>query len=129
MLRVARPTDRLDDVVRFYTEGLGLSRLSAFCDHEGFDGVMVGAPGGSYHLEFTHQRGHGVGRAPTREHLLVFYLPDSGEWHAAVDRMIAAGHLPVEPMNRIGPRTGFPWLAGREQFAPEYRVSAGAQWG
>ncbi|MEK6337310.1 MAG: hypothetical protein AABM67_20500, partial [Acidobacteriota bacterium] len=74
-LRVARATDRLDEVVRFYVLGLGLDQLGSFVDHEGFDGVMVGKPDGPYHLEFTHQRGHSVGAAPTKENLLVFYLP------------------------------------------------------
>ena len=75
-LRVARPTDRLDEVLRFYTDGLGLIRLGAFEDHDGFDGVMLGVPGSSYHLEFTRKRGHVAGRAPTEDNLLVFYLPD-----------------------------------------------------
>jgi hypothetical protein len=44
-LRVARPTDRLEEVVRFYTIGLGLNVLGSFENHEGFDGVMVGVPG------------------------------------------------------------------------------------
>jgi catechol 2,3-dioxygenase-like lactoylglutathione lyase family enzyme len=73
---VARPTDRLDEVLRFYTDGLGLIRLGAFEDHDGFDGVMLGVPGSSYHLEFTRKRGHVAGRAPTEDNLLVFYLPD-----------------------------------------------------
>ena len=74
-LRVARPTDRLSDVVRFYRDGVGLLEIGSFHDHDGFDGVMLGAPGASYHLEFIHQRGHVAGRAPTPENLLVFYLP------------------------------------------------------
>jgi catechol 2,3-dioxygenase-like lactoylglutathione lyase family enzyme len=98
-LRVARPTDRLERVVRFYTVGLGLSQLDNFCDHDGFDGVMVGSPGGVYHLEFTHQRGCHVAPAPTREHLLVFYLPDATEWQSAVTRMIRAGYPPVDSLN------------------------------
>jgi catechol 2,3-dioxygenase-like lactoylglutathione lyase family enzyme len=44
MVRVARPTDRLDEVVKFYTDGLGLQILDRFEHHEGFDGVMVGLP-------------------------------------------------------------------------------------
>ncbi len=40
--RVARPTDRLEEVVRFYRDGLGLIELGMFQDHEGFDGVMLG---------------------------------------------------------------------------------------
>jgi hypothetical protein len=30
MVRIARPSDQLDQVVRFYTEGLGLKILSQF---------------------------------------------------------------------------------------------------
>jgi hypothetical protein len=49
-LRVARPTDRLDDVIQFYVAGLGLDVLGSFEDLEGFDGLMVGAPGAPYHF-------------------------------------------------------------------------------
>jgi len=105
-LRVARPTDRLDEVVRFYVTGVGLQKLDEFSDHGGFDGVMLGVPGSPYHLEFTRQRGHPVGRAPTREHLIVFYLPDRAGWKAAVDRMVAAGYHPVAPVNPYWSRVG-----------------------
>lgn len=98
-LRVARPTDRLSEVVRFYVDGLGLSILGSFDDHAGFDGVMLGLPGAPYHLEFTSQRGHRVGEAPTQDHLLVFYVPEFALWQAAVERMIAAGYLPVQSQN------------------------------
>lgn len=106
ILRVARATDRLDAVVRFYVEGLGFVQLGSFADHEGFDGVMIGIPGADYHLEFTHQRGHSVGRAPTRENLLVFYLPDKTEWEAAVERMQTAGYAPVVSLNPYWDRHG-----------------------
>ena len=105
-LRVARPTDRLRDVVRFYVVGLGLDELGSFDDHDGFDGVMVGVAGAPYHLELTHQRGHVVGSAPTQDNLLVFYLPDTGHWQAAVDRMVAAGYLPVPSLNPYWDRKG-----------------------
>ncbi len=105
-LRVARPTDHLDEVVRFYTVGVGLTRLGSFEDHEGFDGVMLGAPGAPYHLEFTRKRGHLVGRAPTEDCLLVFYLPDEGEWEAAVARMVAAGYEAVPSFNPYWDRAG-----------------------
>jgi catechol 2,3-dioxygenase-like lactoylglutathione lyase family enzyme len=105
-LRVARPTDRLEEVVQFYTAGLGLSRLDAFEDHDGFDGVMVGIPGAAYHLEFTRKRGHEAGVAPTKESLLVFYFPDPDEWKGAVDRMVAAGYAPVTAFNPYWDRAG-----------------------
>jgi catechol 2,3-dioxygenase-like lactoylglutathione lyase family enzyme len=106
ILRVARPTDRLDDVVRFYVVGLGLNKLGSFENHDGFDGVMVGIPGGPYHFEFTHQRGHTAGRAPTKENVLVYYLPDESEWQSAVDRMVAAGYPPVSSLNPYWDRCG-----------------------
>ncbi|MBO0359925.1 VOC family protein [Hymenobacter sp. BT186] len=98
-LRVARPTDQLAAVLRFYRDGLGLVELASFVAHNGFDGVMLGHPNAPYHLEFTHQPGHEVGRAPTADNLLVFYLPDAAEWQAAVQRLRAAGFAPVASYN------------------------------
>ena len=105
-LRIARPTDSLEDVVRFYTDGLGLTVLGSFEDHDGFDGVMIGGRGAPYHLEFTRKLGHVAGRAPTQDHLLVFYIPDASEWRTAVDRMQTAGHKPVPSFNPYWDRSG-----------------------
>jgi catechol 2,3-dioxygenase-like lactoylglutathione lyase family enzyme len=104
--RVARPTDHLEEVVRFYTDGLGLSRLDSFEDHEGFDGIMLGVPGAAYHLEFTRKRGYTAGPAPTQDNLLVFYLPERETWQRAVDRMIAAGYESVPSFNPYWDREG-----------------------
>lgn len=57
-----------------YEEGLGLSVVSRFHNHDGFDGVIFGEEGGEYRIEFTHCRGEEVGRAPSEDHLLVFGL-------------------------------------------------------
>ena len=76
VLRVARPTDHLIAIAEMYATGLGFTVLAEFHDHEGFDGVILGHPQQPYHLEFTTKRGHHVGKAPTQDHLLVFYLPD-----------------------------------------------------
>ena len=105
-LRVARPTDRLGEIVRMYAEGLGFEALGSFEDHGGFDGVMLGRPGQPYHLEFTSQRGHEVGRAPTEDHLLVLYLPDADEWGARCERMLAAGFREVRSYNPYWDRLG-----------------------
>lgn len=105
-LRVARPTNDLDAVRRFYRDGLGLTELGSFEDHEGFDGVMLGHSGQQVHLEFTRQRGHDAGRAPTRDNLLVFYLPDADEHRRAVERMRAHGYAPVASANPYWDRGG-----------------------
>jgi catechol 2,3-dioxygenase-like lactoylglutathione lyase family enzyme len=106
VVRLARPTDRLEPVVRFYTEGLGLAILGSFVDHDGFDGVMVGIPGARFHLEVTRRRGSVVGRVASQEHLLVFYLPDRKAWRQSVDRMHAAGYRSVTSSNPYWDRRG-----------------------
>jgi catechol 2,3-dioxygenase-like lactoylglutathione lyase family enzyme len=105
-LRVARPTDHFEEVIRFYGDGLGLTVIGSFADHDGFDGVMLGVPGEPYHLEFTQLRGHAAGRAPSADNLLVFYLPDENDWQVAVERMRGAGYEPVASFNPYWERSG-----------------------
>ena len=105
-LRMARPADDLVAVVRFYRDGLGLDLLYEFKDHEGFDGVMLGLPGAGYHLEFTRKTGHRVGKAPTEDNLLVFYLPDGAQWLQAIDRLQQHGYQPVPAFNPYWDRHG-----------------------
>ena len=89
-----------------YADGLGLSVLDSFTDHDGFDGVILGHHGQPYHLEFTRQRRHRVGLAPSKEHLLVFYVPDAEEWAASCARMASAGFRVVQSLNPFWDRTG-----------------------
>ena len=98
-LRVARPTDNLQEIVKFYRDGLGFEIIDSFEDHAGFDGVMLGHKELDYHLEFTRRRGYTSGRAPTKENLLVLYLPDKSEWEEAVKRMEACGYKAVGSEN------------------------------
>lgn len=103
VLRVARPTNDLAPLRRFYCDGLGFGVLSEFIDHAGFDGLIVGHPRAPYHLEFVREQGVTVPAAPTDEHLLVLYVPDASQWDAAVARMEEAGFPRVRPHN--------PWWA------------------
>jgi catechol 2,3-dioxygenase-like lactoylglutathione lyase family enzyme len=105
-LRVARPSDDLAAVVRFYRDGLGFDVLGEFKDHDGFDGVMLGRKGAAYHLEFTRTAGHKVGRAPTEDNLLIFYLPDAGEWRRAVAQLQRAGYTPAKSFNPYWDKKG-----------------------
>jgi catechol 2,3-dioxygenase-like lactoylglutathione lyase family enzyme len=105
-LRVARATDDLDAVVRFYRDGLGFTVLYEFKGHDGFDGVMLGHRGAGYHLEFTRKHGHAVGKAPTQDNLLVFYLPDEADWQRAVNRLDRHGYKPVSAFNPYWDRKG-----------------------
>lgn len=98
-LRIARPTDDPQPLLRFYRDGLGLEVIGGFKDHAGFDGVFLGRRGWPYHLAFTTHRGHPAGRAPTQENLLVLYVPNAAEWRESVDRMTAMGFAPVPSVN------------------------------
>ena len=98
-MRVARPTDNLAAIAEMYAKGLGFTVLAQFQDHEGFDGVILGHSNQSYHIEFTAQPGHPVGKAPTKDHLLVFYIPDQDGWVASCEQMRAAGFRSVSSYN------------------------------
>ncbi|QND64047.1 VOC family protein [Mesorhizobium loti] len=106
VLRVARPTNDLAAVIRFYRDGLGFQELFRFSGHDGFDGVMLGQPGDVYHFEFTHAHGHDAGRAPTADNLVVFYMPDRDAWEAAVQRMKDHGYATVPSFNPYWDRQG-----------------------
>jgi catechol 2,3-dioxygenase-like lactoylglutathione lyase family enzyme len=106
VLRVARPSDNLDALLPFYQQGLGLVLLDHFEEHEGFDGIMLGQEGTAFHLEFTRSHEHPVGRAPTQDNLLVFYLPNMDDWKAAVQRMLDAGFDPVPAFNPYWDKEG-----------------------
>jgi catechol 2,3-dioxygenase-like lactoylglutathione lyase family enzyme len=92
-LRVARHTDRLDEVVAFYRDGIGLPVIGGFRDHDGYDGVFLAIPGTDAHLELTAGGRHGA-PAPHPETLLVLYLGDVVR--AAAARL---GTDPVAPAN------------------------------
>ena len=102
-VRVARPTDRLDEVVRFYRDGLGLPELGRFEGHAGYDGVFLGLPGEEFHLEFTTHVDGSPGPAPTPDNLLVFYLEDAAEVAAVAARLAAMGHPEVDSENPYWP--------------------------
>lgn len=99
ILRVARPTDDIDALLKFYQQGLGLTLLFRFENHNGFDGIILGHESAPYHFEFTRAHHHRAGRAPTQDNLLVFYLPDQSEWQATIARLQAAGFNPVPSFN------------------------------
>lgn len=98
-LRVARPTDNLPERLCFCRDAPGPEELASLPNHSGFDGVILGYSQAPYPLEFTHQPGHMVGRAPTADPLLVFYLPHLTAWQAAVQRIHTAGSTPVPSYN------------------------------
>jgi len=97
--RVARPTDKLKEVVRFYCEGLGLKKIGGFEHHAGYTGVMIGLPAFDYHLEFTEHNEGSPCPAPTKDNLLVFYIPEKEAIEKIVERLSSMGYNEVAPEN------------------------------
>jgi catechol 2,3-dioxygenase-like lactoylglutathione lyase family enzyme len=94
-VRVARHTNRLAEIVRFYRDGLGLCEIGRFKDHDGYDGVFLAVTGTDTHLEFTTGGEYG-GPVPHPESLLVLYL---GSPDAVTEVCERVGAQPVEPAN------------------------------
>lgn len=107
-VRIARPTDKLDEVLEFYCRDLGLPELYRTAA-DGYQVVMVGLPGDRYHLEFTSHEDGSPGRAPTDENLLVFYFGTAEQMFGVVTRLGESGHEPVELAN--------PWWADNGALA------------
>jgi len=104
-VRIARATNRLDEVAAFYRDVLGFEVLSRFADHEGFDGVMIGQLGDSMHFEFTRQQGTNVADQPSPEDLVVLYF-DYAEWSEVEARIAIAGVAVVPSHNPYWDRHG-----------------------
>ncbi|MFT4417273.1 VOC family protein [Fredinandcohnia humi] len=96
---MARPTDKFEEIVSFYEKGLGLTRIGGFSGHQGYDGVMFGLPNANYHLEFTSHIDGTPCPAPTKDNLLVFYMPDWNSIENITNRLASMGYHKVEPEN------------------------------
>jgi catechol 2,3-dioxygenase-like lactoylglutathione lyase family enzyme len=105
-VRIARPTDRLSEVLRFYSEGLGLKEIGSFRDHDGYTGFMLGLPGQHYHLEFTTHENGSPCPGPTKDNLLVFYIPDPQAVGRLIERLNSLGYFAVAPENPYWGRGG-----------------------
>ena len=98
-VRIARPTDKLEAVLRFYSEGLGLKIVGSFREHDAYSGYMLGLPGTDYHLEFTQHAAGSPCPAPSRDNLLVLYIPEKAAVERIAARLSALGYPSVEAEN------------------------------
>lgn len=99
VMRVARPTDNLEQITKMYAAGLGFESIGGFDGHGDFSGRMLGHPKHNYHLEFTTHCKDKAGRAPTLENLLVYYVPDDMEFAGVIDTISQSGFIKVDSFN------------------------------
>ncbi len=98
-LRIARATNDLKRISKMYSEGLGLSILGSFENHDGFDGVMLGHEECDYHFEFTREHSGQAPRSNSVEQLIVFYVGNAEKADKLKLRMINAGFSTVKSHN------------------------------
>ncbi len=103
--RTARHTRQLNPIIDFYGRMLGLQVLGEFKDHQNYDGVFLGIPGESWHLEFTVSTDNPV-HDPDDDDLLVFYAESLEEFNKIKDRFIANKVQHVRPKNPYWERNG-----------------------
>lgn len=72
---------------------------------------MLGLPDATHHLEFTHHAAGSPGPAPSKENLLVLYLPDRAAREAAIRRLASMGYHEVPPEN--------PYWVGKSVTIPD----------
>src|SRR5688500_12634141 len=98
-LRIARATSKLKLITEMYCQGLGLEVLAAFDDHEGYDGRILGRPGAGFHFEFTYDQKHVASLNPSKENLVVLYVPLEEEFRNLCAQMVQAGFRKVPSEN------------------------------
>jgi catechol 2,3-dioxygenase-like lactoylglutathione lyase family enzyme len=113
-LRIARHTDRLEEVVAFYRDGVGLREIGGFSDHDGYDGVFLDIPGTGAQLELTTGGQH-CAPPPHPESLLVLYFDTQADLDAVADRIAQPEVVTANPYWRANARAyvdpdGFPVL-------------------
>ena len=95
-LRIARHTDRLDDVAAFYRDKLGFPEITRFKDHDGYDGVILEIPGTRAHLELTTGGQHEP-PDPHPESLIVLWLDSQVAIDALIDQISQPEVVPANP--------------------------------
>lgn len=98
-LRVARPTNNLNQIARMYCEALGFTVLSQFSGHDGFDGIIIGKPNSPYHIEFTTNKDHELDLIHHPDDLLVFYESSPESYAYRISKMKNAGFKGVTSFN------------------------------
>jgi len=96
--RYARHTNNLAQLIRFYTEIIGLEELGGFKDHHNYNGVFLGPKKAEWHLEFTSSPEIAT-HSFDEDDLLVFYLNTEAEVKSIVKNAGRNNLAKVSPKN------------------------------
>ncbi|MGK9044199.1 VOC family protein [Mammaliicoccus vitulinus] len=105
-IRIARPTDKFEEIIDFYNNGLGLKIIERFEGNRGYKGITLGLPDTNYHLKFTTHAQGSPCPSPTKDNLLVFYIENQNDINRITTRIKNLGYLEVEPENTYWKKQG-----------------------
>ncbi|RZJ31657.1 MAG: VOC family protein [Flavobacterium sp.] len=88
-LRIARHTDNLDKIKSFYCDILGLKIIGSFENHDGYDGVFIGRPNESWHLEFTSSEAKATHQTD-EDDLIVLYPETRSEYDNLIQKLASS---------------------------------------
>ena len=97
-LRVARHTNRIEEIIDFYTNILGLEILGNFENHNNYNGVFIGKQNKDWHLEFT-TTSEEVYHFPDEDDCLVFYPKTNLEYDEIKSQLNSFKIEAIEPKN------------------------------
>ena len=84
--RLARHTNKLEQLKDFYVNLIGLSVLGEFKNHSGYDGVFIGNENLDWHLEFT-QTVEPADHKFDDDDILVFYPETQIDYDNLLERL------------------------------------------
>jgi catechol-2,3-dioxygenase len=86
ILRIARHTNRIEELKVFYTEIIGLKILGEFKNHDGYDGAFIGREDLNWHLEFTTSSDKASQKIDDDD-LIVFYPESKSEFESIAEKI------------------------------------------
>ena len=107
--RVARHTDNLEPIIKFYRDLLGLEVIGEFNNHDKYDGVFIGKVGLNWHLEFTTSE-ESPKHQTDEDDLLVFYLDSEEEYIILKQKFNDNGLSSVQSKNPYWNNNGSTYL-------------------
>ena len=109
IFRYARHTDKLEPLIEFYTQVIGLENLGGFKNHSTYDGVFLGNKNSNWHLEFTTSNDLAE-HSFDEDDLLVFYVDSKKEMDTIVNAARQFGVQEVQPKNSYWKNGGITFL-------------------
>lgn len=118
--RYARHTNDLQEIEKFYTDIVGLEKLGSFENHDNYDGIFLGHPNSSWHLEFTTSNEQPKSKFD-EDDMLVFYVSSEAKLKRIKNTLIKK-NIPLEiPKNSYWVVNGI-MIAGPDNFKVIFSV-------